>query len=133
MQVSVTCNKKSQKDDAGKTVLVSREKPIKMLFDYEVGANLKAAIQLFGEDVVFTQYEASARISLQNTARTMLEGGSTEAQVHTAMETHKLGVKTARVAKDPKPDTLSYLASMTPAEAARIVAEAEAMRKNASS
>ena len=60
-------------------------------FEYNFGADLEAAVGLFGEEAVYDMYLAGARINVQGTARRSLEVGVAPDRVAATMAEYVLG------------------------------------------
>ena len=101
MQIEVTSNALVKKDHGSKTATrVNREEPLKMEFPYEFGGSTAKAIELFGEDVVYSLFESQAVIAAQGKSRGMLDRGASVDEVQKAMAEWKPGVAPTRQPKD---------------------------------
>lgn len=87
--------------------------------DYNFGSDLKSAVALFGEEVVFAQFEDSATIALQAFLRSKMKGEGekhkTDAQIKDAVLEWKPG---NRKAADPakKSETIKKQVASLPAD-----------------
>jgi len=101
---------------------------------YEFGGTLDEAIELYGEEVVFSYYKAQARVHVQGKIRAMLRAGKSEAEVQTALDKHKLGVVQRDPAKSREKAKKSVLELMKTeegqAELRRLIEEAKAAKKS---
>lgn len=82
-------------DAEGKVTYQSVEAP------YNFGDDLNDAVQLCGEDVVFSQFKKAAKVDLQGYMRTMLKGGASADQIAAKVAEWKPGMVTERVTVDP--------------------------------
>ena len=78
-------------------------------FDYNLGKTTAQALELFGEELVFSYYISGATVALQNVARNLLEAGVIPEEIPAEMASFKLGTKRARVAADPVMGILAIL------------------------
>lgn len=79
---------------------VSRELNV----DYDFGGNLEAAVATYGNELVYSCFEDSAVIALQNRVRAWLVAGLTDEEISAKVAEWKLGVKASRAGgtkKDP--------------------------------
>ena len=63
---------------------------------YDFGATLDEAVEKFGADVVFTNFKRTAVITAQAAIRRMMEGGKSEEEIATTMQSWKPGVALER-------------------------------------
>ena len=80
-----------------------------------LGDNLAASIQLFGEDVVHGNFLDSAAVKVQAFWRRCLEKGMSNAEIDTATLSWKLGVKATRIGAKREP-SITQLAAEYKAE-----------------
>lgn len=89
------------------------EKNHSMMFDF--GEDMEDAAQKFGADVVFTNFRASAKITLQAAIRRLLEKGLTAEQINEKLLSWKPGVALDRTI-DPITAFMAKWATMPPEE-----------------
>lgn len=69
--------------------------------NYDFGENLEGAVLLHNEDVVFSNYRASGKITIQGMMRRMITAKKSDEEIQSAVLNYKLGAPTERKAKDP--------------------------------
>lgn len=79
---------------------------------YDFGENAADAIQRYGDDVVFSQFIAAAKITAQGAMRRMLEAGKTQEEITAKMADWKPGVALTREAVDPIQAALARFGTM---------------------
>jgi len=82
---------------------------------YDFGGNAAAAIEKFGEEVVYSNFVRASVITAQAAMRRMLETGKTEEEIQSAMQQWKPGVQLERTV-DPVASVLSRFGSMSAEE-----------------
>ena len=105
--VEITATKEVGEGDEKKKVSAS--------IAYDFGDNLAAAVEKFGEEVVFTNFKRTAVITGQAAIRRMLEKGKTQDEVTTSMADWKPGVALERNV-DPVGSFMAKWATMSKAE-----------------
>ena len=90
-----------------------RLKPGKCTFDF--GGSCAAAIEMFGEDVVYSNFTRASVITAQAAMRRMLEAGKGQEEIQAAMNSWKPGVAIERTV-DPVASVLGKFGSMSPEE-----------------
>jgi len=85
------------------------------IVNYDFGDDLNSAVALFGEEVVFEFFEATATIRLQAGIRSCLERG-VDTQAYAS--TWKPGVKAPSIAADPMSAAKAAFTRMTDEEKA---------------
>lgn len=60
-----------------------------------VGEDIKAAIKLFGEEVVFSNFRANVIVSAQSALRSAMKGGKSDKEIAEEMANWKPGVRKA--------------------------------------
>ena len=68
---------------------------------YDFGDDLSAAVELCGEDTVFSNYKANARVALQSIIRTGMKAGLSADQIQARCDAWKPGMVAERVQVDP--------------------------------
>lgn len=86
----------------------------------DFGNNSADAIKLFGDETVFTNFRANAKITAQGAMRRMLEDGKSQAEITERMKAWKPGVALERVV-DPVSALLGRWDSYSEAEKAEIL------------
>jgi len=87
---------------------------------YDFGENTADAVKKFGDDTVFSNFRANAKITAQGAMRRMLEDGKTQAEITERMKSWKPGVALERVV-DPVAALLGRWDSYSEAEKAEIL------------
>jgi hypothetical protein len=90
---------------------------------YNFGADLAEATELFGADVVFTNFRAAAKIALQSRMRTRIDKGQDVAELATIW---KPGIQLERAPVNPVTAAKNAFANMTPEERAAFLEELKA-------
>ena len=80
--------------------------------NYNFGANLTEATQMFGAEVVHTNFIGKAKITAQAAMRRLLEASKSQAEIVTALANWKPGVAMERV-HDPVASLLNAFPSMS--------------------
>ena len=96
------------KDDEGK--LTYEEATV----DFDFGDDLDAAVELCGDEVVFSQYCSAARVALQGVIRLKIKAGLSPDAIQDAISSWKPGMVMARTAVDPLEAVLSAAATWSP-------------------
>ncbi len=103
--VKVTASKlKGEKLDPKEKISASVE--------YNFGDNLKEAVALFGEDVVFSNYLSRATVSAQNVMRPKVEDGDSQETIAAFMNKWKLGTAVARTTTVNADSVAAHIASL---------------------
>ena len=92
--------------------------------EYNFGENVKDAISMFGEDVVFNGFKADAVVTLQSAIRRYLEKGQDPAILSNEW---KPGQKAPSIAADPKAAALAAFAKMTVEDKQALIEQIRAM------
>jgi len=103
VEVAITAKKKMGDEDREATISV------------DFGDSLQEAVEMFGEDVVFSNFKASAKITAQAAMRRYIESGLNADQIAEKMDTWKPGVALERVI-DPIKALMGKWAKMSPEE-----------------
>lgn len=109
--------KKTIKDE-NKVVVETREATV----EYNFGDTLTDALELFGEDSVFSAFLSKVKIDAQGAVRRMLENNLDSDKITEAMSAWKPGEKLERI-KDPVGNFKKHLASMSEEERDAMIAE----------
>lgn len=88
----------------------------------DLGENLNDAVAKFGEEVVFSNFKQSAKITAQAAMRRMLEAGSDQDAVANKMAAWKPGVTLDR-SIDPVAALKAKMATMSKADKAELLKE----------
>ena len=96
---------------------------------YDFGATVAESVELFGEEVVLSNFTKSAVILAQGVIRRSVGSGLSEAQIQERFTTWKVGVAAQRVAQDPMVAAAASFAGKTPEEQAAYVKELQAIAK----
>lgn len=91
--------------------------------EYNFGENLDEAVEMFGSDVVFSNFKQSAVISCQARIRAALTAGKRDNDLQAVIDEWKPGVKTV-TRKSAAEKLKDLLSGKTPEEIAAILAEA---------
>jgi len=81
-------------------------------FEYELGADFDAALELYGKEIMFGYYIAGAKVAVQNIPRQMLSTGSSNEEIVEFMKTWKLGEKRPRAARAPVDPVAAFMAAL---------------------
>lgn len=87
---------------------------------YDFGNNIEEARQMFGDDVVFTNFRQAAKISLQARMRSRLEKDQDVQELATIW---KPGIQLERAPADPIAKAKNAFASMTPEQRLALLEE----------
>ena len=96
------------------------EKSATIAFDF--GADVNAAIEKFGAEVVFSNFKRSAVITAQAAIRRYMEAGKTQEEIVEAMKAWAPGVSLER-SIDPVKALQNRFATMSPEEQQALVAQ----------
>lgn len=94
----------------------------KITIDYNYGSSLAEAIELFGEELVFSIYEDAMRVKVQAPVRGMLSNGTADEEIQKAMASWHPG-QTVRAKRDPKETVKALFAGMSPEEKKAFIGE----------
>lgn len=118
MPTQVTATAKLKDKDSGE-VLGEVEGTI----DYNFGDNLEAAVALFGEEVIFTNFKQSAVIACQSRIRAALQQNKDGDALQVAIDEWKPGIKSIS-RKSPVDKLKALLEGKSPEDIAALLAEA---------
>ena len=79
--------------------------------DFDFGDDLNAAVELCGEEVVFSQYVSAAKVALQGVIRGKINAGLSHDAIQEAVSSWKPGMVMARVQVDPLEAVLAAAAT----------------------
>jgi hypothetical protein len=96
----------------------------------DLGDNLQDAIEKFGEEVVFTNFQAQAKIRAQAIMRDMLTAGKTDEEINKFMASWKPGSARERIT-DPKIAFLRRFEKLSEEEQNKYIEELMAKIKRA--
>ena len=82
--------------------------------DFDFGDDLNAAVELCGEEVVFSQYVSAAKVALQGVIRGKINAGLSHDDIQEAVSSWKPGMVMARVQVDPLEAVLAAAATWSP-------------------
>jgi len=82
--------------------------------DFDFGDDLNAAVELCGEEVVFSQYVSAAKVALQGVIRGKINAGLSHDAIQEAVSSWKPGMVMARVQVDPLEAVLAAAATWSP-------------------
>lgn len=91
----------------------------------DLGDNVQDAIDRFGDEVVFSNYQANVKITVQGGIRRYLESGLSQDEIQAKFDGYKPGVTLERVV-DPVAALASKFAKMSPEEQAAAFADLKA-------
>lgn len=89
----------------------------------ETGTTAAELIQLFGDAAVKSNSEDSWIVTLQSNMRSGMRRGETQAQLQARLGSAKMGVSSRGGKADPEQAYLALLASATPEEQKKMIAE----------
>jgi len=84
------------------------------------GSSIDEAVELYGEEVVFSYFKAHGTRNLQNSIRSILAGGGDQDKVTEALADWKPGV-TRRVSADPTAKFIKAFGNMDPEAQAQML------------
>lgn len=88
--------------------------------EYNFGADLTEAMELFGEDIIYSQFKQNATIALQGIMRRAIQSGKSGDELQAAVSEWKPGVRT-RTGKSPADKIKDLLAGKSPEEIQEIL------------
>ena len=103
------------KDDNKQTV-----KETTILFDF--GGSVERAIEMFGADVVYTNFVRASKVTAQAALRALMEKGLTDEDIQSKMDAWKPGVALERTV-DPVAALLAKFGKMPAEEQAKLLAD----------
>jgi len=91
------------KDENGNSILDEEGKATyaAVEVEYDFGDNLDQAVEACGEDVVFSNFKANAKVALQGIMRTKHKGALTPDQIQAVVDAWKPGMVSEKVTVDP--------------------------------
>lgn len=92
--------------------------------NWDLGENVQALVEQFGEDVVFSHVKRSLIIAVQAFMRGMLDAGKSPEEIQAAVAEWKPGLRKA--AKTPIERAREEIARMSPADRAALAKEIRA-------
>jgi len=93
--------------------VTAKKGEVEKTLQFDFGDNLDQAVEMFGKEVVFTNYVQAAKISLQSLMRSRMEKGS---NVDELSSIWKPGVQLQRAAVDVLASAKAKFMKMTPEE-----------------
>lgn len=100
--------------------------PVQATFGVEDGGDINGAISLYGDQVVFGQFQKGLKTTARNALRGQLSGGLSSEEALAKMEGWQPGVSLER-SIDPMKALQSQFASMTKEEKASRIKEIQAL------
>lgn len=98
-------------------VEVNGQKVVKtMTGDYDFGNDHDDAVTKHSKEIIFANYRASGKVTVQALIRRSIEAGKNEEEVKKIVAGYKLGAPSERVAKDPTKDILAQWPDMSEEE-----------------
>lgn len=82
--------------------------------DYDFGDDLNQAVELCGEEVVFSQFVSAAKVSLQGIMRAKLKAGLGQDAIQSFCNEWKPGMVVAKTTVDPIQATMDAFATWSP-------------------
>lgn len=103
MALETVTAKMQLKDENGNAIVDEEGKVTtsEAAVEYDFGDDLTAAVDLCGEDTVFSNYKANAKVALQSIIRTGMKAGLSAEQIQDRCSAWKPGMVAERVAVDP--------------------------------
>jgi len=92
---------------------------------YDFGQNLEGAVEKFGADVVYSNFVRASKVTAQAAMRRLLEGGKSQEEVQTTMDSWKPGVTLERTV-DPVAVLLAKFGKMDASAQAQLLADLQA-------
>lgn len=105
-----------EKDENGAAVLDSEGNALwtEVACQYDFGENLDEAKDMFGADVVFSQFVAAAKVKIQSIIREKKKAGLSDEAIQSYLDTYKIGMIVERTAVNPLVAFKAAFKMMTP-------------------
>lgn len=105
-----------EKDENGQAVLDGEGKAVwrEATCQYDFGDTLDAAVDKFGADVVFSNYVANGKVSIQSIMRSKMKAGLDQGAIQTLLDNHKLGMVMEKTQVDPLEAVKAAFATWSP-------------------
>ena len=117
MSITLSVNSYLRKDSLMEVTATKDGRSVTVNYDF--GKDIKTAMKLFGEEVVYTNYIASAKIALQATLRSLIAAGKKDNEIAEFCSQWKLGVKSKR-GKSPMEKLMESWAKLSPEQQAEM-------------
>ena len=105
-----------EKDENGAAILDGEGSAVwtDVTCEYDFGETLDEAKDMFGADVVFSQFVAAAKVKVQSIIREKKKAGQTPEQIQEYLNTYKVGMIVERTAVNPLEAFKAAFKLMTP-------------------
>lgn len=105
-----------EKDENGAAVVDGEGNALwtEVTCQYDFGENLAEATDMFGADVVFSQFVAAAKVKIQSIIREKKKAGLSDEAIQTYLDTYKIGMIVERTAVNPLEAFKAAFKMMTP-------------------
>jgi len=103
------------KDEEGNAVLIDGKPEWKEVSGtYNFGDTLDEAVDMFGADVVFSNFVANGKVAIQGIMRAKMKAGLTQEAIQTFLSGYKLGMVVERTQVDPLEAVKAAFATWSP-------------------
>lgn len=111
------------KDKDGNVMVGDDGKPIwkEVEANYDFGDNMAAAVELCGEDTVFSNYKANARVSLQSILRSKGAAGLDATSIQSLVDGWKPGMVIEKIHVDPETAVTNAFETWSPEKQAEFL------------
>jgi hypothetical protein len=92
---------------------------------YDFGQTLEGAVEKFGADVVYSNFVRASKVTAQAAMRRLLEGGKSDEEVQSTMDSWKPGVALERTV-DPVAALMAKFGKMDASAQAQLLADLQA-------
>ena len=105
-----------EKDENGAAVVDGEGNALwtEVTCQYDFGENLDEAKDMFGADVVFSQFVAAAKVKIQSIIREKKKAGLSDEAIQSYLDTYKIGMIVERTAVNPLEAFKAAFKMMTP-------------------
>lgn len=105
-----------EKDENGAAVVDGEGNALwtEVTCQYDFGENLDEAKDMFGAEVVFSQFVAAAKVKIQSIIREKKKAGLSDDAIQTYLDTYKIGMIVERTAVNPLEAFKAAFKMMTP-------------------
>jgi hypothetical protein len=115
-----------KKDAAG---VVTQKQIGPFTIEVPMGSTAAEDIQLFGDEVVKSNFESNVTVTIQSNMRAGMKKGETQEQLQARLASYKPGVAAKGVVVDPVQAYLAQFASATPEKQAAMLNELKSRAK----
>lgn len=116
-----------EKKDASGKVVQAQIGPY--VIEINVGSTAAEDIQMFGDEVVKSNFESNVTVTVQSNMRSGMKKGETQEQLQARLGSYKPGVAARAAVVDPVQAYIAKFASATPEQQAAMINELKAKAK----